>query len=512
MIIMVQFFWQLMFVFVAALLISLWVTPLIRKTCQQRNLLDFPVLPRKIHSLPVPRLGGIAIYLAFFGPLFLIFLTGVGDAHQLFLRHLNLFLSLFVSSTLVFAVGVYDDLRGATVLQKLTVQFAAATLMYLLGFQIQLISVPFGGSMSLGLLGFPLTLLWLVGVTNAMNFTDGIDGLASGVGFFAVITIFILSLFLHNQLNTFFAVALAGGLLGFTRYNFAPASIFMGDSGSLFIGFVLAVISMYGSQKSSTAVVLLIPITVLGVPIVDTMLAIIRRTGNGHSPFTADREHIHHRLLRLGFSSRQVTLLLYAVCTLFGVTALAMTAVNNRLLTLLLVVLSVVAIGGMKWLGYSADMLQIHAQVKERIQRKKRLLRQYRQADEILAELNAVTDVASVKKIVRRYIDILEFDSGQLVFQEGEHGELTWQSQRCLEPQASAAAMWQISIPLSLNEQRYGELRIGKIAAPDTSLLEYLVFAEPLKCALEDTLARLARPSHMQRDNFVHQTLHRQQI
>jgi UDP-GlcNAc:undecaprenyl-phosphate GlcNAc-1-phosphate transferase len=272
---------------VSAFLISVILTPIIRKSCQRRQVLDFPTNPRKLHAKPVPRLGGIAIYFAFFLPLSVILLTD-GSVHELFARHLDTLLSLFVTSTLVFAIGFYDDIRGATVTQKLVVQFVAAVLIYFLGFKIQLLAVPFIGPFSLGILGLPVTLFWVVGVTNALNFIDGVDGLACGVGFFSVSTMFILSLFLHNTITAFFAVALAGGIFGFALYNFAPASIFMGDSGSLFIGFIIATISLHGSQKSSTVVVLLLPIVALGVPIADTVFAIIRRLANGYSPFAAD--------------------------------------------------------------------------------------------------------------------------------------------------------------------------------------------------------------------------------
>jgi len=473
----------------SAFLISIILSPIIREGCQRKHLLDFPTTPRKIHTIPIPRLGGIAVYLAFFLPLFGIFLTE-GVVYEFFAQYFDVLVSLFITSSLVFAVGVYDDIRGATVFQKLVVQIVAAVLIYFLGFKIQLISVPFVGSVPLGILGFPITILWIVGVTNALNFIDGIDGLACGVGFFSVSTIFILSLFLHHSLTAFFAAALAGGLFGFALYNFAPASIFMGDSGSLFIGFIIAAISLQGSQKSSTAIVLLIPIIALGVPITDTLLAIIRRIGNGHSPFVADKEHIHHRLLNMGLSSRQVTLLLYGVCSLLGVTALLMTAVNNQMLALILIILSVMSIGGMKMLGYTTDMIEINTLARKRIQEKKRLFKRQRFAEEILAEIETSPDVMTLEKAIVRYFEHMEFDVGMLRCAEGVL-EFAWYSPRYVNQEILVELILTITAPLVLNNEKYGEFSVGRSVDSNTSLLESAMCVENLKHTIEQSLSRI---------------------
>ncbi len=492
-------------IFLSALFISVILTPIVRRWCQQKRALDFPTTPRKIHTVPVPRLGGIAIYLAFFLPLFAVFLTN-GEVHELFVYHADILVSLFVTSTLVFAVGVYDDLRGATVPQKLVVQIIAAVLIYLLGFKIELISIPFVGSVPLGILGLPITLVWIVGVTNALNFIDGVDGLACGVGFFSVSTMFILSLYLHHPLTAFFAAALAGGLFGFALYNFNPASIFMGDSGSLFIGFIIAAISLHGSQKSSTAVVLLIPIVVLGVPIADTLLAIIRRVSNGYSPFVADKEHIHHRLLSMGLSTRQVTLLLYAVCSLLGMIALSMIAVNNRVLALILVLLSVITIGGMKMLGYTTDMIEINALAKKRIQHKKRLLKRQRFAEEILAEIETSSDIVTLKKAILRYFKNMEFDVG--IVRQTEEADLSlvlspilskaegpldivWYSPRYTNQEIPVELITTITIPLVLHNEKYGEFIGGRYLESTTSFLENTMIVENLKYAIEQSLFQM---------------------
>ena len=501
----------------SAFFISVTLTPIVRKTCQRRKLLDFPTDPRRIHTIPTPRLGGVAVYFAFFLPLFAIFLTD-GAVYELFIDHLDMLLSLYITSTLVFAVGVYDDIRGATVLQKFLVQIVAAVLIYFLEFKVTLISVPFVGSVSPGILGFPITILWIVGVTNALNFIDGIDGLACGVSFFSVSTMLILSLFLNHILTAFLAAALVGAIFGFALYNFSPASIFMGDSGSLFIGFIIAAISLHGSQKSSTAVILLIPVVALGVPITDTLLAIIRRLSNGHSPFEADREHIHHRLLRMGFSSRQVVLLLYVVCAILGITALLMTAVNNQMLALILITLSVMAIGGMKMLGYTTDVIEINTLARKRIEEKKRLFRQQRTADEILAEMKATPDMATLKKKIIRYFEIMELDVGIFfVIQHRSEGitpasektlpprhplsqslgelQFSWHSIRYEERTIPVEHIWTIGVPLLLKNQKCGELFIGKHlnVSSSSSFLEITVIVENLKYTIEQTLSRMVQ-------------------
>lgn len=478
------------FVSLAAFFISAVLTPIIRKNCQQKHILDFPTAPRKIHCVPIPRLGGIAIYLAFFLPLLAVFFSD-SVAPELFTQHIDMLASVFATSTLVFAIGVYDDVRGATVLQKLFVQSAAAVMIYFLGFKIELISVPFAGSVSPGIFGFPLTILWIVGVTNALNFIDGIDGLACGVGFFSISTMFILSLYLHRPLTAFFAAALAGGLFGFSFYNFAPASIFMGDSGSLFIGFIIAVISLHSSQKSSTAVVLLIPMVALGVPIADTLLAIIRRLGNGHSPFVADKEHIHHRLLRMGLSSRQVTLMLYVVCSLLGIMALLMTAVNNKVLALMLILLSVMVIGGVKLLGYTTDMIAINNLAKERIQQRKRFLERQKCADEIISAIQASPDIPTLKKMLIRYFEYMGFDVGKFSSKIVKSLEFDWNSERYEEQPGPHNGIWTITLPVRISNTRSGELLIGKQIDATESLLENTMLTEHLKCAIEQTLMRL---------------------
>jgi UDP-GlcNAc:undecaprenyl-phosphate GlcNAc-1-phosphate transferase len=225
--------------------------------------------------------------------------------------------------------------------------------MYFLDFRVDAVANPFGSPISLGWVALPFTLVWVVGVINAMNLIDGLDGLAGGVALVAVSTIFLVSFQRSQPLMILFSVSLAGAIIGFLFYNFNPASIFMGDTGSMFLGFVLATSSIRTGQKASTTVAVLIPIITLGLPILDTLLAMSRRAVRGRPLFRADKEHIHHRLLGLGLTQRQAVLVLYAMCVLLGAVALVLTYTNSAIITVtLLAVLALSLFFFLRRLGY----------------------------------------------------------------------------------------------------------------------------------------------------------------
>src|SRR6267378_983107 len=284
---------------------SLGFTPLLRRLCERYRLVDEPQDNRRVHLKAVPRLGGVAIFVSLLIPLSVLLL-------------LNNLLTQ----------GVYDDLSGANAKVKFAGLTGVATLFYLLGGRIVTLSIPFVGGVTLHpILGFVLTLIWIVGIANAFNLIDGVDGLASGSALFSSLVLLSVSLIQGRALVAVIALVLTGALAGFLRYNFNPASIFLGDSGSLFVGFSLAALSIQGSQKASTAVAVAIPILAFGVPVVDTGVTIARRLLSGKPIFKGDREHIHHMLLARGWSQRRVVLVLYAVSAAFGL--LAMLSVNT---------------------------------------------------------------------------------------------------------------------------------------------------------------------------------------
>jgi len=325
--------------------------PTIKSLARRFKLFDRNLSSRKAEGTPIPRLGGIAIVLGFYAPLIGLLFHYNMVAQRIYEEPHKIW-ALLAGGLVVFALGLYDDMRGAGARLKFTVQLLVAAAMYTVGFRIDEISVPFAGHLALGSFGLPLTLFWIVGVINAFNLIDGLDGLAGGVGFFAIATTFLLAISRGDILMSLYMASLGGGVLGFLVFNFNPASIFMGDSGSMFLGFVLAVTSLQTSLKSSTTVAILIPIVSLGLPILDTLLAMTRRFVAGRSMFRADREHIHHKLLALGFTQRRAVGLLYGLCVFLGAVALAMTYANSEQVTLLLGVVAVVVTVLVRKLGY----------------------------------------------------------------------------------------------------------------------------------------------------------------
>lgn len=350
--------------FLVSALLSLIMTPVATRLAFAIGAVDKPD-ERKIHKRVMPRLGGIAAFFSFAVTLVIL--------HFVF-PHLRLedivakgnWEMVAASFLIILTLGVCDDVWSLAVGQKFLVQLLAGSLVYVAGFRIVQITNPFGGGLlELGLFSYPLTVLWVVGITNAFNLIDGLDGLASGVALIAGLAITAISIF-HSDVETA-AVALAfvGAVFGFLRYNFNPARVFLGDSGSLFLGFTLAVLSIESSTKGSTAFSIVVPILVLGVPIMDTMLAMLRRvlgsflpdqnSSSAHkglrSMFLPDKRHIHHQLIASGLSHRDAVIVLYIVACAFGLSAFLVTAWSLNT-SLLLVAIGLVIEFGVRKLGY----------------------------------------------------------------------------------------------------------------------------------------------------------------
>jgi UDP-GlcNAc:undecaprenyl-phosphate GlcNAc-1-phosphate transferase len=339
--------------FLIALIVSVVMTLVVRKAAHGFGWLEQGGgSSRRVHSHAVPRIGGIAIVVSSFAPLLalLVVASGVGvtfKANQAFI------VALFGGGVAIAALGLYDDFRGAGATKKFSVQFAVAIGIWLLGIRVELVSHPLAGALPLGFLSLPITVFWVVGIINAMNLIDGLDGLAGGIAFFAVATNFVLALGRGDVLMCLMMASLAGAVLGFLVFNFNPASIFMGDTGSMFLGFVLAISSITTSQKSGTAVALLVPVIALGLPIMDTLLAIGRRALRGRPMFSADKEHIHHRMMsRLAFSHRKAVLSLYCISCVFAAAALALQNANSGQGALVLVAVASVVVVLVRTLGY----------------------------------------------------------------------------------------------------------------------------------------------------------------
>jgi UDP-GlcNAc:undecaprenyl-phosphate GlcNAc-1-phosphate transferase len=330
--------------------VAAMLTPAVARLAVARGWLDQPDGLRKVHAAPIPAVGGVAVFVAF-GATLLAFAMVGQDSLIGALGHASPYLPLLAAGFVVGAVGLLDDVRGVSPLAKLAVQVGAALFLYVQGFQIQAVSSPWGGSIELGVLALPVTLLWLVGMSNAFNLIDGLDGLAAGLGLVSTLGLLAAAVLNDRWETVALAAALAGALLGFLPYNFNPARVFLGDCGSLAVGFTLAAIAMQSSIKSSAAIAVAVPLLALALPILDVGLAVVRRFVRRRPVFGADRNHIHHRLISLGLTPRRAVVTMYGVATLFTALALA-AAVGPRqvgwaamLVVLLLIVLGVRALG-----------------------------------------------------------------------------------------------------------------------------------------------------------------------
>jgi len=396
--------------FFLSLACSAAFTPLVIKLAHRLRAVDHALSSRKIHGRPVPRLGGIAIAAAFFVPITGLLLVNSGVGHLFYADGLRPF-GLFIGGALIALLGVYDDLKGAGARLKFTVQFAVAALVYVLGYRIDALANPFGPTLHLGWLGLPFTMLWIAGVINAINLIDGLDGLAGGVSLVAVAITCVFAFLRGDPLMMLFTAALAGALIGFLRYNVNPAKIFMGDTGSMFLGFVLAVSAIETSAKSSTTVAILVPIIVLGLPITDTLLAMWRRGVRGAPLFQADRGHIHHRLLDAGLSHRAACRALWGTSVALGLVALALASASGGRAALILAGLAIAAGVVLRKLGYfqierTAEVLEARRRNLGRraaLQGIAEQLRRAADADEVYESLQATTPALGADCVCMRF-------------------------------------------------------------------------------------------------------------
>lgn len=287
--------------------ISVLITPLVKKLAIRIGATDQPN-HRKVHQKVMPRMGGLAIFISFVIGMFV------------YMPESEFFYPILIGSAIIVITGILDDMMELSAKVKLIGQIAAAAVVVFNGVFVEFINVPLIGEVNFGFLAIPLTIIWIVGITNAINLIDGLDGLAAGVSSIALVTISGMAIFMGNDFVAAVGLILLGSTLGFLIYNFHPAKIFMGDTGAMFLGFIISVLSLLGF-KNVTLVSLIIPIIILGVPISDTIFAIIRRLLNKQPLSAADKSHLHHCLLQTGYSHRQTVLIIYGIAAFFGLAA-----------------------------------------------------------------------------------------------------------------------------------------------------------------------------------------------
>ena len=326
--------------------LALALTPLAGRLARRVGALDHPLIARKLHRKAVPRVGGLAIAAAFLGGIGLAALAGGHAVHG------QRIVVIALAGLLVVAVGTVDDVRGLSPRMKLVAQIGAAALVWAGGLRIEAVANPLGAALPLGDLSLPFTVLFLVGAMNAMNLIDGLDGLASGIAAVAAAAAVAVALRRGDPVLAVSGAAVAGACLGFLRHNLRPASIFMGDSGSLFLGLVLSASSIPGAGEGARGTDLLAPVVALGVPVVDTAMALVRRAARGSPIFWGDREHLHHRLVSLGFSPRQAVAVLVGAGAVHAGFAVAISAAAGGRAGLLLAGIALLDLAALRALGY----------------------------------------------------------------------------------------------------------------------------------------------------------------
>ncbi|MEG1857352.1 MAG: MraY family glycosyltransferase [Pseudoflavonifractor sp.] len=327
-----------------ALIVALITTPVVKILAQKMGAVDVPKDNRRMHDHPIPRMGGLAIFFGFM------------LSTLIFLPMNNQLRSMLLGSVIIVILGIFDDIYSLKAPFKFVVQIIAALVAVWGGNLIEAFSNPniFSANLiwELGWLKYPVTVIWIVAITNAVNFIDGLDGLACGVSTISSMTLLVISLVVSDGPVALLMAALAGGCIGFLPYNLNPAKIFMGDTGSTFLGFILAVVSIQGLFKFYAIISFAVPFLMLGLPIFDTCFAFIRRIAHGQSPMHADRSHVHHRLIDMGFSQKQAVAVLYVISAILGLSAVVLTTVGAlKAMLLLLALCAAGAVAGILFIG-----------------------------------------------------------------------------------------------------------------------------------------------------------------
>jgi UDP-N-acetylmuramyl pentapeptide phosphotransferase/UDP-N-acetylglucosamine-1-phosphate transferase len=336
--------------FIVSFLFVCAVTPILIKLGIKFGFVD-QVNQRKIHRGAIPRIGGIGISLGTLLPILLLFYVHSGIE----IRTNDSIFLFFVGGLGISLVGLFDDIRGINAKVKFLFQIVIAVMATMHGALIQSLPMPWG-RLELGFFGYILTVFWIIGIINAFNLIDGMDGLSSGITLFSSLTIAMLAIVNDFLPTALVALALAGAVTGFLIYNFNPAKIFMGDSGSMFIGYILAVLSLRSQSKAHAVVSILVPIIAMGLPILDTTLAFMRRLLRHQSIFSADKQHIHHFLLSLGFNQRKTVLIMYSISIIFTILSMLMIfkkSLDTNIDTFLIVIVfAIIVFVIIKKLGY----------------------------------------------------------------------------------------------------------------------------------------------------------------
>lgn len=510
-------------IFFVALISSFVFTRTVRDFASRRGWVAAPSQERHLHATPLPRLGGVAIFISFG----LSLLAAAGMAHYVPALHSafsgKTLLTILAPATLVFLLGVYDDLYSVGPYVKFAVQGIAATMLFMGGLRILNIPVLFGEHQLPWFVGLAFTILWVLAITNAFNLIDGLDGLAAGSALFSTLVAFVVTLLSGYSLVTVMTIALAGAILGFLRYNFNPATIFLGDSGSLFIGFVLSALALAGAEKAPTIVAVAIPVVSFGLPILETSLSILRRLISGRPVFTADREHIHHKLLQHGFTHRQVVIVLYAVSAVFALLSLFLLWPTGSSLGLVLAVLGIGIWIGVQRLGY-LELGEL-GRVAQRTFEQRQIVINNLSIRRATQELKMARDFDQIRRILEAAFGSNDFDGFRVRFTlfpgesspldsleagSSRRGEVVFHWDKAMKGSLDGLALWNLSLDLiSSSNRRRGVLTVHRLYSQRPLQLDINLLTSGFPVAIADALDRALQhavkviPSADQDDGFI---------
>jgi len=491
-------------IFFLSLLCSFVLTRYVRDEATRRGWVAVPSHERHLHSTPLPRLGGVAIFISFSLSILAVRVMGAFFPHLHSAFSSRTLLTILLPASIVFLLGVYDDLYSVGPYVKFAVQSLAASMLFMGGLRILNIPVLFGEHQLPWFVGLPFTILWVLAITNAFNLIDGLDGLAAGSALFSTLVAFVVALLSGYSLVTVMTIALAGAILGFLRYNFNPATIFLGDSGSLFIGFLLSALALAGAQKAPTIVAVAIPVVSFGLPILETSLSILRRLISGRPVFTADREHIHHKLLQHGLTHRQVVVLLYGVSAVFALLSLFLLWPTGSSLGLVLAVLGTGIWIGVQRLGY-LELGEL-ARVAQRTFEQRQIVINNLAIRRATEELKVARDYEQIRRVLEAAFSSNDFDGFQVRFKlfPGEshpgvdagaiprRGEVAFQwAKNAGAIPVDGLALWSLSLDLVSSSNRHrGALAVHRLYSQRDLQLDINLLTSGFPVALADALDR----------------------
>ena len=486
-------------IFTGTAITSLIFTRFVRDEVIRRGWLEKPDSGRHFHVTPIPRLGGIAVFLAFTVAtgiaLLAAKLLGIAPAvssHTLF--------GILLPACLIFILGLLDDIFSIGYHLKFVVQIIAAVWLYWSGLGIYRLTLYSGHATLQLFIGIPLTILWVLLITNGFNLIDGLDGLSAGSALFSTIIIFAVSVFTHTPLVSLLSIVLAGVILGFLRYNFYPASIFLGDSGSLFIGFLLSALALAGSEKATTVVAVAIPVVSFGLPLLDVFLSVFRRYMNNKPLFLGDDDHLHHKLIKRGFSHRDAVLLLYAVAAAFGI--LSLTLLRGDMMIGFVLLLTGLGVWiGVQQLRY-VEVYELAAAARRMWQQKQITANNLQVRRAIESFHNAAPDLAELCRTLQAALGSVGFCGISISFPQVDWADETllfplrrdgqggcshlWKAQGSLPPQ------WELKLELtsSSSGSRFGYLCLFRERDSDPLLLDMNLLGDEFRVGVSGAVER----------------------